>query len=220
MLHLTTKRNWEDQDGPDERSGRRGARAGARGRFGRLRRAGRCDQPALRRAAQARLHSSHPGAPRRGRIAYGRRLYARQARQYRGLHRHLRPRRDRHDHRPLRRRRGLGSDPLHHRPGAAGEALQGRLPGRRYRIDRQACGEMGRHRARARSRADGLPAGLPRDALRSSRPGADRSADRRANGGDRIRHRHLSAPAGLQARGVAAAGAARDRDAERVASGR
>ena len=64
-------------------------------------------------------------------------------------------------------------------------------------VDRQAGRQMGGHRARAGARADGLPAGLPCDALRAPRAGADRSADRRANGGDRIRHRHLSAPAGL-----------------------
>ena len=87
----------------------------------------------------------------------------------------------------------LDPDPLHHRAGAASEALQGRLPGDRHRIDRQAGGEMGGHRARAGARADGLPAGLPCDALRSPGTGADRSADRRADGGDRIRHRHLSA---------------------------
>ena len=46
-------------------------------------------------------------------------------------------------------------------------------------------------RARARPGADGVPAGLPCDALRPPGAGADRSADRRADGGDRIRHRHL-----------------------------
>ena len=60
-------------------------------------------------------------------------------RQYRRLHRHLGPGRHRHDHRPLF---GLGRfdpDPLHHRPGAARPALQGRLPGGRHRVDRQAA---------------------------------------------------------------------------------
>ena len=172
--------------------------------------------PLLRRSAQARLHPPYSRAPRRGRLAHGRRLYAGEARQYRGVHRHLGPGRHRHDHRPLRRRRRLDPDPLHHRPGAAGEALQGRLPGHRHRVDRQACGQMGGDRARAGARADGLPAGVPRDALRPSGAGADRSADRRADGRDRIRHRDLPASAGLQAGGDAGAGAARYRDVERV----
>ncbi len=54
--------------------------------------------------------------------------------------------------------------------------------------------------------------------MRSGRPGtgAHRPADRRADGRDRIRHRHLSSAARLQARGDGRAGAARRRDAERV----
>ena len=50
-------------------------------------------------------------------------------------------------------------------------------------------GEMVGHRARACARADGVPAGLPCDAFGSPGTGADRPADRRADGGDRIRHR-------------------------------
>ena len=44
-----------------------------------------------------------------------------------------------------------------------------------------------------------LPEGVPADAVRPARPGADRPADRRADGRDRVRHRHLRAAAGLQA---------------------
>jgi tartronate-semialdehyde synthase len=55
-------------------------------------------------------------------------------------------------------------------------ALQGRLPGRRHRIHRQARHQMGRHRARAGPGAARVPAGLPPDALRPPRPGADRPA--------------------------------------------
>ena len=77
--------------------------------------------------------------------------------------------------------RRLDPDPLHHRPGAARAALQGRLPGRRYRVDRQARHQMGGHGARAGAGAAGVPAGLPPDALGPSGPGADRPADRRAD---------------------------------------
>ena len=184
-----------------------GARAG--GRFGRLRRARRGDQSVLRGAAQARLDPPYPRAPCRGRVAHGRRLYARQGGQHWRLHRHLRPRRHRHDHWALRRRGELDPDPLHHRAGAASEALQGGFPGDRHRVDRQAGGEMGGDRARAGARADGVPAGVPCDAVGPSGTGADRPADRRADGRDRIRHRDLRAPAGLQAGGHESAGAAR-----------
>ena len=46
--------------------------------------------------------------------------------------------------------------------------------------------QMVGHRARARPRADGLSAGVSCHALGASRPRADRSADRRAIGGNRI----------------------------------
>ena len=78
-------------------------------------------------------------------------------------------------------------DPVHHRAGAARQALQGGFSGRRHRDDRQAGRQMVGHRARAGARADGVPAGVPRHALGPARSGADRSADRRAGGGNRIR---------------------------------
>ena len=130
---------------------------------------------------QARLDPPHPGAPRRGRFAHGRRLYAREARQHRRLHRHVGPGRHRHDHRALRRRREFDPDPLHHRPGAARAALQGGFPGRRHRVDRQAGDQMGGDRARAGAGAAGVPAGVPRHALGPAGAGADRPADRRAD---------------------------------------
>ena len=136
-----------------------------------------------------------------GAVAHGRRLHARRGRQYRRLHRHLRPGRHRHDHRPLRRDRGLAADPVHHRSGAARAAVQGGLPGDRHRIDRQAGDQVGGDRARAGPGAARVPAGVPHHALGPPRAGADRPADRRADGRDRVRPRHLRAAAGLQAEG-------------------
>ena len=95
--------------------------------------------------------------------------------------------------------RRFDPDPVHHRAGAARAAVQGRLPGGRHRVDRQAGDQMGGHRARAGAGAARVPAGLPPDALGPPGPGADRPAVRRADGRDRIRHRHLRAAAGLQA---------------------
>ena len=46
-------------------------------------------------------------------------LHPYQGRQHRRLHRHLRPCRHRHDHRPLLRLRRLHPDSLHYRPGTA-----------------------------------------------------------------------------------------------------
>ncbi len=80
---------------------------------------------------------------------------------------------------------GLGRfdpDPLHHRPGAARPALQGRLPGGRHRVDLQAGHQVVGHGARAGPGAAGVPAGLPPDALGPPGPGADRPALRRADG--------------------------------------
>ena len=118
-------------------------------------------------------------------------LYPRQGRQYRGLHRHLGPGRHRHDHRALFGDRGFDPDPVHHRPGAARAALQGRFSGRRHRVDRQAGDEMGGDRARAGAGAARVQPGVSHHALGTSRSGADRSADRCANGGNRIRRRNL-----------------------------
>ena len=142
-------------------------------------------------AEAARLDQPHPGAPCRGRLAYGRGLYPRQGRQYRRLHRHLGPGRHRHDHRALFGDRGFHPDPVHHRPGAARAALQGRLSGRRHRIDRKARDEMGGHRARAGAGAARLQPGLPHHALGPPGPGADRPAARRAACRDRVRRRDL-----------------------------
>ena len=72
-------------------------------------------------------------------------------------------------------------DPVHHRPGAAGPALQGGLPGGRHRVDRQAGDQVGGDRARAGAGAAGVPAGVPPHALGPAGPGADRPADRRAD---------------------------------------
>ena len=69
-----------------------------------LRRARRGHQPAVRGAARARVDRPRAGAPRRGRLAHGRGLHARQGRQHRRVHRHLRPGRHRHDHRACTRR--------------------------------------------------------------------------------------------------------------------
>ena len=82
-----------------DRSG--GSRSGERGRHDLLRRSRSRDQSVLFRAARNGKHRPHAGAPRRGRLAHGGRLYPRQGRQYRRLRRHLGPGRDRHDHRPL-----------------------------------------------------------------------------------------------------------------------
>jgi 2-hydroxy-3-oxopropionate reductase len=65
--------------------------------------------------------------------------------------------------------------------------LQGRLPGRRHRVDRQARDQVGGHRARAGAGAARVPAGVPPHALGPARPGADRPAARRADGRDRVR---------------------------------
>ncbi|KAF5293273.1 hypothetical protein FQR65_LT20120 [Abscondita terminalis] len=102
--------------------------------------------------------------------------------------------------------RGFDSDSLHHGPGAAFAAAQGGFPGRGHCLHRQDRDQVGHHGAGAGPGAARLPAGLPPDALWPSRPGADRSAHRRAAGRDRVRHRHLRAPAGLQAGRHAQAG--------------
>ena len=60
-------------------------------------------------------------------------------------------------------------DPVHHRPGAARAAAQGRLPGGRHRVDRQAGDQVGDHRARAGAGAARVPAGVPPDALGPAR---------------------------------------------------
>ena len=78
-----------DDDGQDEGRHGRGAGDGKGRRHAGLRRARRCDQPAVRRAARAPEHRPHPGPPRRGRLAHGRGLHPRPGRQYRRLHRHL-----------------------------------------------------------------------------------------------------------------------------------
>ena len=141
-----------------------------------------------------------------GAVAHGGGLHPHPGRQHRGLHRHLRAGRHRHDHRHVLRGGGLDPDPVHHRPGAGRPAAQGGLPGRRHRLDRQAADQDGGHRARARSGAGGVPAGVPPHALRPARPGADRPAVRRADDRDRVRPRHLHAAAGIPAGGKPGAG--------------
>ena len=167
---------------------------------------------ALRRAQR---HRACAGAPRRGRLAHGRRLHPRQGGQYRRLHRHVGAGRHRHDHRPLFGGGGFDPHSLHHRTGAARPALQGGFPGGRDRRDRQAFGEMGGDGARAGAGSAHLPAGVSSDALRPPWPGADRPAVRRADGGDRVRHRDLRTAAGLQAEGDARAGGEGAGDAAR-----
>ena len=189
-------------------------------RHDRLRRAGGCDQPVLRGHARARRHPPHPGPPCRGRFAHGRRLQPGQARQYRRLHRHLGPGRHRHDHRPLRRDRRSRSRSCASPARRRAPSSQGGLPGDRHRIDRQAGDQVGGDRPRAGSGAARVPAGLPHHALGPAGAGADRPADRRADGRDRVRHRHLRAAAGLQAQGQPAPGREGDGDAERRPSAR
>ena len=147
---------------------------------------------------KTRRDPARPGPARGRRLAHGRRVHPGQGRQHRGLHRHLRAGRHRHDHRPVRRVGRLGADPVHHRPGAGGPAAQGGLPGRRHRGDRAAGDEVGRHHPRARPGAGCVPAGVPPDEVRPARAGADRPAVRRADGRDRLRPRHLHPAAGLR----------------------
>ena len=114
-------------------------------------------------------HQARAGPPRRGRLAHGRGLHPRRGRQHRRLHRYVGPGRHRHDHRPLLRLRRLDPDPLHHRPGARGQAAQGGLPGGRHRLHRQAGLQVGRHgdgagagaRARSRRRSRSCARGGP-----------------------------------------------------------
>ena len=152
--------------GPDDRNRRRSARARKGRNHLRLRHSGRGDQSALRRAEAARRHRAHPRAPRRGRVAHGRGLHARHGRQHRRLHRNVRARRHRHDHRALLGAGGFDPDPLHHRPGAARAPLQGGFPGGRHRVDLEAGDQVVGDRARAGTGAARLPAGVPPDALR------------------------------------------------------
>ncbi len=93
--------------------------------------------------------------------------------------------------------------------------LQGRLPGDRHRVHRQAGRQVGGDGPRAGAGADGVPAGLPRHALGPPRPGADRPADRRPARRDRVRRGHLRAAGGLQAQGDPQAGREGHRHAER-----
>ena len=48
--------------------------------------------PLYAQLRERQAHRPHPGAPRRGRLAHGRGLHARQGRQHRRVHRHLRAR--------------------------------------------------------------------------------------------------------------------------------
>ena len=222
LLCLTSaKKGSGEGDGQDESGGSGGAGAGARRRFGRFRRAGRRDQPALCGAAQARLDPSYPGAPCRGRLAHGRRLHPRQAGQYRRLHRHLGPGRHRHDHRPLRRGGGF-------RCRSCASPARRRARSSTRRISRRSTS-----RAIAKPVAKWAvtvrePALVPMvfqqafHVMRSGRPGPvliDLPIDVQMAEIE-FDDRHLRAAAGLQAGGNAQAGGARGRDAERFASGR
>jgi tartronate-semialdehyde synthase len=69
--------------------------------------------------------------------------YTRAGRQHRRVHRHQRPGRHRHDHRPVLGQRRQHPHPVHHRPGAAGAPVQGRLPGRGHREHQQAGHQVG-----------------------------------------------------------------------------
>ena len=130
-----------------------------------------------------------------GCLAHGRGLYPCQAGNI-GVHRHLRPGRHRHDHRPVLGIRRLHSDPLHHRASAACPPAQEDF-GPWTSSPSPSLSPSGRSRYSSRLWSARVPAGLPRDALRPPRPGADRPAVRRADGRDRVRRRHLRAAAGL-----------------------
>ncbi|MHC2242385.1 hypothetical protein ACVJH7_001692 [Bradyrhizobium elkanii] len=198
----------------DASGGRSGPHTGTRGDHLRFWRSRRSDQSALLRTEAQRLDQSYSGAARRRRLAYGGGLYQGEGGQYRRLHRHIGPRRNRHDHWALFGDSGFDSDPLHHRSGAAGAALQGGFPGRRHRGDRKAGDEMGRDRARAGAGAARVQPGFPYHAVGAAGTGADRSSARCAIGRDRVRRRDLFTAAGLQADGDAQADREGARDAE------
>jgi acetolactate synthase I/II/III large subunit len=96
----------------------------------RLRLSRRSHPAGLRCAAQV-SHSSHPGAPRAGRGAHGRRLRARLGKSGRG-HRHQRSRRHQPGHRHRHRHAGLRSHRLHHRQRLEQSAGHRRVPGSGY----------------------------------------------------------------------------------------
>ncbi len=186
-------------NGENDRDHGGGERPRKGGHHLRVRRAGGGDQPALFRVEEARQHHAPARAPCRRRLAHGGRIYPRAGRQHRRVHRHLGTGGHRHDHRPVCRLGGLGSDPVHHRTGAARTALQGRLPGGGHRVHRQARDQMGGDRARTGPGSARLPAGVSSHAFGASRPGADRPSFRRADGRDRVRSGYLRATPGLQA---------------------
>ena len=111
-----------------------------------------------------------PGAPRRGRLAHGRGLHARQGRQHRRVHRHLRPGRHRHDHRAV-----FGLRPIRSRSCAS--PARRRAPGC-YKEDFQAVDiesiakPVTKWAVTVREPAQVprvVPAGLPPDALGPAR---------------------------------------------------
>ena len=183
-----------------------------------FRRTGRCNQPALLRYEEAGQHPPHSGPACGRRLAHGGRLHPGQGRQHRSLHRDFGTGRDRYDHRALFRQRRLDSDSLHHRAGAARQAGQRGLSGGRHRRHRRTGDQVGRDGHGTLPGADGDPEGLPPDALQPAGSCPGRPAGGRADGRDRLRHRHLRAPADLQARGHAAADREGAGDAERVRS--
>ncbi len=104
--------------------------AGGRGRYRRLRLSRRRHPARLRCAAQV-SHPPHPGAPRAGRRAHGRRLRAR-FRQGRRGHRHQRPRRHQPGHRHCHGHARFHSHRLHHRQRLQQGARHRRVPGSRH----------------------------------------------------------------------------------------
>ena len=135
MLASTTEsENGRFRDGADERSGRGGARLGAGRRIRRVRRAGRGDQSALRRAeasaarsvifwrATSRAPRTWPTAIRAPSRAISASASARPGPPGTDMITGL-----------YAAAAEFDPDPLHHRPGAARQALQGGFPGDRHR---------------------------------------------------------------------------------------
>ena len=155
-----------DNAHPPDRRGDYMGHAGRRRRHRRLRLSRRRDSAGLRRSAQV-SHPPHPGAPRAGRGAHGRRLLARFGQGGRG-HCHQRPRRDQSGDRHRHRDAGFHSHRLHHRQrlqqGAGHRRLSGSGYYRHHAAGDQAQlpGEQGRrycagHSPRLPDRAIGRP---------------------------------------------------------------
>ena len=140
-------------------------------------------------------HRPYPGAARGGASHAGRGLYPCRGRQHRRLRRHQRPAGTdmiTGSTPPARTSIPSCASPARRR---ARSCTRGGLPGGGHRLDRQTGHQMGDHGAGAGQ----VPRAFQQafHLMRSGRPraGADRPADRRADGRDRIRHRHLRAAA-------------------------